>query len=80
MVAADKRIGISHLSVTKERGFGKKCFPKDLVALMGLARKLKIDASVLKTVWEKNKKIRKKHEWHEIPFSVSGRKSRLKEE
>jgi UDPglucose 6-dehydrogenase len=75
MVAADKRIGHSHISVTAERGFGQKCFPKDTVALLGLARKLKVDLSVIKNVWEKNKKIRKKHDWHEIPFSVSRKKA-----
>jgi len=30
MVIADKRIGKTHLDVTPERGFGGKCFPKDI--------------------------------------------------
>lgn len=70
MVVADKRIGSSHLDVTTLRGFGQKCFPKDLLALKGLARKLKVDTMLLDAVWKKNIKIRKVHDWEEIPFAV----------
>ena len=47
------------------------CFPKDIIALIGLYDKLGIDASLLKTVWEKNLKIRKVRDWEEIPFAKS---------
>lgn len=73
MAAADKRIVDSHLDVTTMRGFGGKCFPKDLVALMGEFRKSGVDVSLLETMWGYNKKIRKTHDWEEIPFAVGSK-------
>lgn len=70
MVASDKRIGASHLGVTTLRGFGGKCFPKDLLALRGLSKNLNIDTTILDAVWKKNLKVRKVHDWEEIPFAV----------
>jgi len=76
MVVADKRIEDTHLDVTTIRGFGGKCFPKDMIALLGLCRELGIDASLLDTVWEKNLRIRKKapdgtYDWEKIDGVVS---------
>lgn len=70
MAAFDKRIGDYHLEVTTLRGFGGKCFPKDLVAIMGEFKKLGVDFSLLETMWKYNKKVRKVHDWEEIPFAV----------
>src|SRR3989338_2808965 len=70
MAAADHRIGDYHLEVTTLRGFGGKCFPKDLVALIGEFKKLGVDYSLLDSMWQYNKKIRKVHDWEEIPFAV----------
>lgn len=71
MVAADHRIFDSHLDVTTSRGFGGKCFPKDIVALIGRAKELKVDSGFLETVWDINKKIRRVKDWEEIPFVVA---------
>lgn len=71
MVAADRRIGPSHMDVTTAKGFGGKCLPKDMVALIGRAKELKVDPKLLETVWDINKKVRKVHDWEEIPFAVS---------
>jgi len=71
MASFDHRIGDYHLEVTTQRGFGGKCFPKDLVAIMGEVKKMGVDTSLLQTMWEYNKKIRKVHDWNEIPFAVS---------
>lgn len=71
MAAFDKRIVDAHLDVTTLRGFGGKCFPKDLVALIGEFKKAGVDVSLLETMWEYNKKVRKVHDWEEIPFAVS---------
>ena len=71
MVVADRRIHDSHLDITSERGFGGKCFPKDMVALIGLCKKLGVDASLLETAWHKNLKIRRHRDWEDIPFAVS---------
>ncbi|MBS3145920.1 UDP-glucose/GDP-mannose dehydrogenase family protein [Candidatus Woesearchaeota archaeon] len=67
-VVADKRIGPTHLDFTSLRGFGGKCLAKDIVALIGLFEEMGIDASLLKTVNEKNLRIRKVRDWEEIPF------------
>lgn len=75
LVVADKRIENTHLDVTAERGFGSKCFPKDMVSLLGLAKDLNVDLSILKSTWEYNKKVRKIHDWDEIPFATSSAKS-----
>lgn len=71
MAAKDRRIVDAHLDVTSLRGFGGKCFPKDLVALMGEFRKAGVDVSLLETMWKYNKKIRKVYDWEEIPFAVT---------
>jgi len=71
MVVADKRIEDTHLDVTTTRGFGLKCFPKDLLAIRALAKSQKVDTSILDTVWKKNLAIRKIRDWEEIPFAVT---------
>lgn len=73
MIVADHRIYDSHLDVTTTRGFGGKCFPKDVVALIGRADELKVDTKLLDTVWSVNKKIRKTRDWEEIPFAVGSK-------
>ena len=70
MAAKDPRIVDSHLDVTTMRGFGGKCFPKDLVALMEEFKKAGVEIDLLETMWKYNKKIRKIHDWEEIPFVV----------
>lgn len=74
LATTDPRIGNSHLDVTATRGFGQKCFPKDMIALLGEAHELGVDVKVLEAAWEYNKKIRKVHDWEEIPFAVSEKK------
>lgn len=71
MAAFDHRIGDFHLDVTTLRGFGGKCFPKDLVAIMGEFKKMGVASDLLQTMWEYNKKIREVHDWEEIPYAVS---------
>jgi UDPglucose 6-dehydrogenase len=58
-VGADKRIGTSHTSVTKERGFGGHCFPKDIQALIYTAKQNGVDLTLLQEALEYNKKVRK---------------------
>jgi UDPglucose 6-dehydrogenase len=71
MTVADSRIYNSHLDITTERGFGGKCFPKDIVALLGLGKKHFVNLDLLSTVWKINKQIRKVKDWKEIPFVVT---------
>ncbi len=66
---ADPRIG-TFLGVPGwdgDRGFGKACFPKDTIGILGLAKKLKVDMSALEAIWKKNLKIRKNRDWEEMP-------------
>ncbi len=71
MVVADKRILDGHLDITTLRGFGGKCFPKDLLALRAMAKNKGVDTKILDAVWGKNLKVRKVKDWEEIPFAVS---------
>lgn len=52
IVGHDTRIGQSHMDVMDEeyRGFGGKCLPKDLKALIQFAEKNKVDVELLKMV------------------------------
>ncbi len=75
MVVSDRRIGNSHLDITEERGYGGKCFPKDIIAFLALFKELKVDHSLLATVHEKNNKIRKIKDWKNIPFVNSDNKN-----
>jgi UDP-glucose 6-dehydrogenase len=70
-IVADRRIYDSHLDITTTRGFGGKCFPKDTVALLGLAHKLGVDLSVIEAAWKKNLKMRKVRDWELIEGAVS---------
>lgn len=68
-VEADPRIG-THLGVPGpdgDVGFGGACFPKDMVGIIGLAKKLKVDVSALEAIWKKNLKVRKHRDWEEMP-------------
>tara|TARA_B110000503_G_scaffold56043_1_gene89905 strand:+ start:264 stop:1064 length:801 start_codon:yes stop_codon:yes gene_type:complete len=63
MVATDKRIGSSHMSVpgnNGERGYGGSCFPKDTAALAYFAREiLNLPFTQLETSININEKFRK---------------------
>ena len=57
----DNRLGKSHWSVPGpdgNMGFGGHCFPKDLNALMYVARSLGVDPIVMAGVWDKNLEVR----------------------
>ena len=66
----DNRLGKSHLAVPGpdgDFGVGGHCFPKDLAAMTYLAKKLKLDTTILDAVEEKNNSIRKNRDWEEMP-------------
>jgi UDPglucose 6-dehydrogenase len=70
----DGRIGNSHIDVPGhdgDFGFGGKCFPKDLNAMIKKAEALGVSPDVMKGVWEKNKQVRKNLDWYDIPGAVS---------
>lgn len=76
MVKADRRFSNAPLYVTSERGFGGKCLPKDMVALIGYAKQIGVDTPVLKAIWKKNLRIRTNRDWHEIPGARTEKKEK----
>jgi len=58
-VAADKRIGPSHLDVWHKgyRGYGGKCLPKDIRAMIEFAEKQGLDPKILKVAEEVNQEL-----------------------
>jgi len=74
MVLADGRIGNSHWNVPGHdglKGWGGKCFPKDVNALINISKTLGINPTMLQAAWEKNLEVREKHDWENIPGVVS---------
>jgi UDPglucose 6-dehydrogenase len=82
----DKRLGDTHWSVPGPvpthdgryvRGFGGHCFPKDINALMYLAKSYNINPTVMQAAWEKNLEVRppQDRDWErQIGRAVSKRK------
>lgn len=74
MVIADGRIGNSHHTVPGHdglRGFGGKCFPKDLNAMIAKAKELGIEPKVMESAWLKNIEVREKRDWEDIEGATS---------
>lgn len=70
-VISDSRIGSSHNTVTSDRGFGGKCFVKDLAAIIGKGNDLGIDVGLVEEVFNYNMRIRGNQDWLDIPGAVS---------
>jgi UDPglucose 6-dehydrogenase len=70
-VITDPRIGESHSTVTLERGFGGKCFVKDLAAIIGKGNDLGIDTRLVQEVFDYNGRIREDEDWKNIPGALS---------
>ena len=70
----DGRIGNSHIDVPGhdgDFGFGGKCFPKDLNAMITRSEELGVNPGIMKAAWEKNKEVRSDLDWFDIPGAVS---------
>jgi len=73
----DGRIGNSHIDVPGhdgDLGFGGKCFPKDLNAMIKRAESLGVTPSVMKGAWNKNQEVRTNLDWFDIPGAVTSDK------
>ncbi len=65
----DKRLGKSHWAVPGpdgKLGFGGSCFPKDINALIHIAKELNIKENVLSAVWDTNLMVRPDKDWEEL--------------
>ena len=58
-IGDDKRIGLSHIEVTKERGYGGHCFPKDVRAVIKSGQAYNARLTLLEEADAYNKTIRK---------------------
>jgi len=52
-------------------GFGGKCFPKDINAIVTYAESVGVDPKVLWAAWEKNLEVRGEMDWLTIPGAVT---------
>lgn len=69
----DKRIG-NNTEVPGpdgDFGFGGKCFPKDLKALIRLSQEHEYEPYLLQEVWRTNEKVRKNKDWLDITGATS---------
>lgn len=65
----DKRLGTSHWSVPGPDGsvgFSGSCFPKDLNALISLAKDLECHPNVLEAAWQTNLRVRPQKDWEQL--------------
>ncbi len=72
-ILLDKRIG-SNIEVPGhdgDFGFGGKCFPKDLKALIRLSQEHEYDPYLLQEVWRTNERLRKNKDWLNITGATS---------
>ena len=64
--AADSRIGDSHLHVPGpdgRMGYGGTCFPKDVNALVTLAKELNVPLNAIEGGWKTNLEVRPERDW-----------------
>lgn len=71
-ILLDERIGrnINVPGPDGSLGFGGKCFPKDLNALIYLARENNYRPYLLEEVWRTNEKLRRNRDWEKIPGAI----------
>lgn len=65
----DKRIGYSHWNVPGpdgKMGFGGSCFPKDINALICIAKQNNIKLDLLTAAWKLNLKVRPEEDWKKL--------------
>ena len=70
----DGRIGHSHMSVPGpdgKFGFGGKCFPKDVSAMISFGNKLGLDMHTLSGVWNTNCEVRPQKVWEDNDTGVA---------
>jgi len=67
--ASDGRVGDSHLHVPGpdgKVGFGGTCFPKDINALMNMAKDVGVNMNILEAAWKTNLEVRPEQDWNKL--------------
>jgi UDPglucose 6-dehydrogenase len=62
----DRRLGDSHWAVPGpdgHRGFGGHCFPKDVNAMISVAKENGVNPRLLSAAWDKNLEVRQDRDW-----------------
>ena len=75
---SDGRIGHSHMSVPGpdgKFGFGGKCFPKDISAMISFCNQLGLDMHTLSGAWNTNLEVRPERDWEDNDTGVAWEKS-----
>jgi UDPglucose 6-dehydrogenase len=65
----DQRLGQSHWTVPGpdgDFGFGGHCFPKDLCALIDIAKRNQVDPLIMEAAWRKNQQVRRSRDWEDM--------------
>lgn len=76
----DERVGKSHWNVPGPdgyRGYGGHCFPKDINAMISVAKKNGVDPKILIAAWEKNLEVRQPEhrDWEKMSGRAVSKKS-----
>jgi UDPglucose 6-dehydrogenase len=84
LATLDKRLGNSHWKVPSFevdengqslKGYSLSCYPKDVNALITLAKKLEVDPKVLSAGWQKNLEVRPSKDWEKLFGRAVSKKS-----
>jgi UDPglucose 6-dehydrogenase len=78
--ASDGRVGDSHLHVPGpdgKLGYGGTCFPKDVNALITLARENGINLNTIEGGWKTNLEVRREMDWEELEGRAVVKKIRI---
>jgi len=74
----DPRIGPSHWNVPGpdgKFGYGGSCFPKDINAMICVAKSLGVSPTILKAAWDKNLEVRPERDWEKLVGRAITKKS-----
>jgi len=74
ILALDDRIPTKFMNVPGwdgDFGFGKKCFPKDLNALIQMSKEKGYNPEFFEAVWKANDRFRTDRDWEKIPGATS---------
>jgi len=66
---SDGRVADSHIHVPGpdgKLGFGGTCFPKDINALINMAKEKNVNMNILEAAWKTNLEVREEYDWEKM--------------